>query len=617
MGSALNKMALFFLLSFAQLDAFACSDLVYPPEPRHLSEHFRGLSIETKIEKLADSLHAAQTFRAELPRAAAIEQKKAVTEKFNSTMKAGVPKHIKALINDDSKLVASVIWLAIERQLFILGQPMASSLYQRLGDLYDIFNAIFHERLIGSASKSKHMNIDQLLIKWRQNPSDYNLKEQVYVWFQRLNVFFQTFAPGTSWDLFKNAGQFYALFDVSNADTFSPTLNALYHEWHNQVIEENLSSAEEKTIVFLTLHANASTRFDLSSTPIVLSKDERQFIEHITYDSISQLIHLLTETQLPNEKMATLEKFALLRDHFANEKDEFLSRTYYLLFLCDLAHQTYGAIPQIFAKDSDGDSFLRLKNFFVLKMMVERSHRRRVIAEERLSQELIAIESFNERVALLQQDVMTSIELWRGASPTGQHTTETIDFDYFLRKLRDLAVYDFTEGGSDGPELTRRRSDLANLEEAWFERYELFLTHQDNETIVDFEGLNFSWERLVPHRSYRFGSINADYTEVMFNKDVVDYFAHDPSLGSRFLAALSKSYVSNLGSSGLRRLNIHPQFRDIKIVGGKGKKRIIGALVGERIHFFKVYDSEKTYDYEQIKKWVNQYLARVATLNDN
>src|SRR5690606_38057217 len=94
---------------------------------------------------------------------------------------------------------------------------------------------------------------------------------------------------------------------------------------------------------------------------------------------------------------------------------------------------------------------------------------------------------------------------------------------------------------------------------------EKILETVSKDSITNFDDLNFRWDRLTADKVYELKGL--DYTAVVFTKDVVNAFEHNLLTGSRFLAALSKSYVSIKNASGLRKLSgIHEGFRDIKVI---------------------------------------------------
>ena len=149
-------------------------------------------------------------------------------------------------------------------------------------------------------------------------------------------------------------------------------------------------------------------------------------------------------------------------------------------------------------------------------------------------------------------------------------------------------------------------SELSSLERELDQLFEDTLSHVEPEEINSLVGLNYRWERLRANKVYRANGI--DYDDVVFSPTVVNFFKNDPRLGSRFLTALKKSYVAIKNSSGLRRLpGIHKDFRDIKLIRGHGKIRIVGKLINGRIHFFHIHDSEEAYKDAQMKALIERF----------
>lgn len=155
-------------------------------------------------------------------------------------------------------------------------------------------------------------------------------------------------------------------------------------------------------------------------------------------------------------------------------------------------------------------------------------------------------------------------------------------------------------------DLIEAERKLSKIESELDRLFEDTLAEVEPEDINSLVGLNYRWERLRANKAYRADGI--DYDNIVFSPAVVNFFKNDPRLGSRFLAALKKSYVAIKKSSGLRRLpGIHKDFRDIKMIRGHGKIRIVGKLIERRIHFFYIHDSEEAYKDAQMKSLIERF----------
>jgi len=215
----------------------------------------------------------------------------------------------------------------------------------------------------------------------------------------------------------------------------------------------------------------------------------------------------------------------------------------------------------------------------------------RAVVEENIADYIEQADRINARIKNLQESINRALSRFPNYG----------DQVFQLReKLTTLEVLDFESNIENIDE------KLMSIEFSLDEMIEAALKDTRNENISDFKDLNNRWGRLIAGKKYNIEGVG--YQSVVFTDAVINHFSERPLLGTRFLAAFSKSYVAVKGSTGLRRLpNIHTDFRDIKIIKSHGKTRIVGKLIGDTIHFFHIYESDKAYNTGHMDNLIENY----------
>ncbi len=234
--------------------------------------------------------------------------------------------------------------------------------------------------------------------------------------------------------------------------------------------------------------------------------------------------------------------------------------------------------------------YLRSQSFLSVKIKIQQAEYARLIVEAQIEGYINKSEELNARV----ERVIGSTH--RRAERYSEHAEA-------YKRIREgaeaLEVRDFDEN------LEKVEREISKLEIELDEVTEEVLRKIRNENIEDFEDLNHRWRRLLPNKAYSLEG--ADYSSVSFSAEVLSFFEKDQLTGSRYLTALSKSYVALKNASGLRSIpKIHQDFRDIKVLQ-KGKIRIIGRLVGKRIYFFRIYNQDRRYNHVDVRSWINAF----------
>lgn len=303
-------------------------------------------------------------------------------------------------------------------------------------------------------------------------------------------------------------------------------------------------------------------------------------------ENISGLIKKLNLPAGAEEKYLQRLSVIAAQPATANREKEFFS----VMLLMRAFLDVFDEIPS-FTRKVPAQRTIGEQEYLYVQSKINAYERSRIIIEERFAEYINKTDQLNARLISAKAELARLSQVHPGfageisevASALPQK--EVQDFDKDLDAIE--RVIRQAETGLDG------------VKEKIFKSVR-------NENINDFYDLNSRWQRLLPGKKYETAGV--DYSHVTFSRDVIEHFKDDPLLGSRFLAALSKTYVAVKNASGLRRLpNIHADFRDIKLIKGHGKKRIIGRRVGDTIHFFTVYDSDRPYQDVPIRRLIENF----------
>ena len=260
------------------------------------------------------------------------------------------------------------------------------------------------------------------------------------------------------------------------------------------------------------------------------------------------------------------------------------------LLLMKFSEQIFGKLPIVY-RSLERNGAISNGAYLQLRILIEQAEYSRVIIEEKMSGYMDRSESLNARVEEL---LVMSAKLAK-RSPELKKEVEEIQ-----ESLDRQVVKDFDE------DLDRKDIRIFQIEAQLEVLREGAAKKRRREVIEDFYDLNNRWQRLIPEKRYKIEGI--DYTGVTFSKDVIDFFQKDPVLGARFLAAFTKSYVNMKQASGLRNFGtLHPQMRDIKIIRGHGKIRIVGKLVDGTIHFFHIHAKDEGYVQKHMQGLVENF----------
>ncbi len=325
--------------------------------------------------------------------------------------------------------------------------------------------------------------------------------------------------------------------------------------------------------------------------------DRTQIIEQSTMTMIEKtitekkVVDLINKIQLNNEKR---NKFLQQIELVKSTGTESIKRRNvgYLLVLYEAYFEAIGEVPFHTELPKEKRAITRSQILLVFSLIRQHHHIHQV-AEERFSEYVEKSDRTKARIERFHDDLETAQLLYN----------DHIDSE----KINDIKVRTPSEEmANDEAQLDNLIALLTRLEIELDSAIEAALKNKRNHDIVHFEELNYRWRRIIANKQYEVSG--SDYSRVSFTKDVVSYFSKQQELGSRFLAALSKSYVSATKSSGLRSLpNIHRDFRDIKLIMKHGKYRIIGKLVGGTIYFFYVYHADRGYTITDMNKLIENF----------
>lgn len=380
------------------------------------------------------------------------------------------------------------------------------------------------------------------------------------------------------------------LFNAQTRNEFSSEVRRQEDAYEDFLLRVNPFMVKEIQRRSYDVYSELNLHFFGARNAQAFSVSDRGFF--LRNATMEEVLPLLEALRLPR---ASLEKYKrdmeILRDQFpkteAGARD---THRYFALMLMRAAEEVYGERISVGASWFQRGMF-HPSAYMALKRQIENAETVRAIIEEQIANYVSRSDSFNARL----QEVRDGMRYIEVHSPEAQDQIENLH-----HKISDLEVKDF---GADMDFLDKA---LFQIEVQLDLIRETAASLKQKESILDFLGLNNRWQRLLPNKTYRIAGV--DYKGVRFSPEVVDYFAHNPLLGSRYLAALGKSYVAVLGESGLRRLpSIHPDMRDIKIIRSHGKIRLVGRLINGTIHFFHVYASEKPYDNRRMEQVIEHY----------
>ncbi len=320
------------------------------------------------------------------------------------------------------------------------------------------------------------------------------------------------------------------------------------------------------------------------------AQDRSFFQRNSSYEEVQGLV---IQLRLPAaQQEAYLNDLLILKNALSNHGEGARRQQHRMnaLLLMRAAEEVYGHIPFIYTRKLQS-GFFDYHSYIQLRQLIEGAETARVIVEEKMSDYLDRSDALNARI----EEALETLGTIARRHPEREPETEA-----WRETLNSLEVRDFERN------LDRRSQEVFRIEMQIDRVREEIATQRRRDSIEDFYDLNNRWQRLIPAKTYNLEGV--DYTKVAFTADVISHFSANPLLGARYLAALTKSYVAIKKESGLRRFpSIHPEMRDIKIIRRHGKIRIVGRLVGDTIHFFYVYASEKPYTNRQMEKIVDHF----------
>ncbi len=468
-------------------------------------------------------------------------------------------------------------WMFAARSAFVNLNLETKENVNRFHKLYERYERAFQklpdiELLMNQSRKEKYERASKLTIIQF-------LKMQSH-W---LSIFFDnTFNFLLQDDLF-------VLFEANSRNQFISNLSK-YEAEFDELVKRAGPLVEDYSVSSGGVMADLNSYFFGNSKAPGFSAQDRGFFQrNATYEEI---LSLLLALRLPEKRFSFyLEQLNLIKkDHGSMSEAVILAHRFFALLLLQATEEAFGARVPSGTQWFRNNSF-NTNTYLVIKNRIESMELLRAIIEEKMSSYVNLSDALNARVysvhELLDQLVRTAPE-----------TQDQVD--HLQTQLRALEIKDF------GEDLSQREENLFEIESQLDTLKEVVANRKKNEAIKYFYELNNRWHRLIPDKTYEISGI--DYHGVLFTSDVIQFFSKNPVLGSRYLAAFSKSYVAVLGETGLRRLpSIHSEMRDIKIIRSHGKIRIVGRLIDGVIHFFYIYDSEKPYENQRLHQIVENY----------
>lgn len=408
-------------------------------------------------------------------------------------------------------------------------------------------------------------------------------KQEILAQLQKHAFFFEK-VYGQKFKLLEETGwiQFFELSESSQLATRIAE-NAQLNRALNTRINDSLSTKNSPSVTYRRLVDEF-----FGAEGVGLKRDARDFLNRqITKKEIATLIQDMrlseSKTQEFLNTLNILEAGTFSQTHSV--------KLGYVLVLFKAYTEVYGQVSG-FTNVAYADRYFSTPVYLGVKMRLNQERTMRAILEERYSEYMERSDALNLRLKNLETELNLMTERFPDAlqevtraKEELQTLTEINDFN------RDLVAFE---------------SQLLKVEMRRDELMEQILKNIRNENITDFSDLNLRWQRLIANKEYHLQGV--DYNKVRFSQQVIEHFSQNHVVGSRFLTALSKSYVATQNSSGLRRIpNIHADFRDIKVLKSGGKIRIIGRLIGDTIHFFYIYQSDKPYNHKAIEQIVDHY----------
>ena len=495
---------------------------------------------------------------------------------------------------------SGILWDAMEARIFpspVLEQPGYIKEFQQIYDRW--FLAL-----------ERYGPLHKLLKDVKKPKTKLRALTYLHTVTSALSVFV-TDLLGPSWDLTTAEG-LYELMGLSEKEEQTPEnlmqRRALVLQKNRELnarIREDLEvNSGYQVLGRLTQHFFKQDRVRLKQ------KERAFFIRHGGKDEILELIGMLPLTE---EQLLDLEEKMELLQTIENINHRHLGQI--LLFYYSVQWAGDAGIGAIIEQHPD---MLKTESgFLMILLRLKAWARHKIYMEELEDQTLELAEVLAMRLEMLESRITLSTFFEEGDNWDAPFYKET---EPILEQIKTIDVADWLD----------RLTDLDNLitqiEIAADVIIEQFAGQQALEEIHGFHELNYSWERLLADKPYDMavsidfvppidmGLVGADFDDVTFSQSVIDEFKKDPSTGRRFLISLHKGYVGKKGSSGLRKgfTDLHPQFRDIKVLKHGGKIRIGGKLVGRTIHFFHIHKGDFGYRKKTIHPLMDNFRPKVA-----
>lgn len=534
-------------------------------------------SVFFKSENSIEENLGLKRFEIGIAAAESMEAVKVTKEDFQFfSSREGSFRSLKFLFNNRRLTEAFQLWLTLEPHVFSSKRMETPEMVLEVEGLYEAYLSLFR----------KDQPLTYFMKMSRSKRKERTAKIEVIRILKVVSQFFSSF-HGRKVDLLKQS-DLLSLFEVERPQDLREKVNelreinkALNSRIRNFLVQPDFSPHDTRRKIFQSFFGEEVINLSLAS------EEASFFSRNAHFSEVKELLDLLRlEPQRNQHYQAKMEK---IRGYFFKEKEAQLN----ILILFQAYVEVYGEIPGFTGMEIRKRYDLRTP-YMLLRNQIRDAEYARLATEELYSDYLNKAEELNERLRVVREVLSRKESL--SLSHKEMERVESV-----RKVLPDKAVRDFGE-------------DIQGLERA-IEQAEVGLDLLREEglrerriqEIEDFEELNNRWQRLIPNKAYSVNGI--DYSKVVFTKNVIDHFNTDPMMGSRYLSALSKLiYVSVDKSSGLRALKgIHPQFRDIKIIGGKGKQRIMGKLIEGTIYFFAVYSSAKPYENKRIAQLVDHF----------
>lgn len=555
-----------------------------PVPPSDCSTSFTNQKFDTKTDPV-DSHNVSLLNRLEYAVLGLSDHKPLKGSELNPYLPALVPRGdlIKKIVELGKKPRARfsmVAWLVVQESLFPEEIKIEEDFFKQVGGLYKEFlsETYSHDDIFATAEKIK------------RGKASFVEKTKLINGLKLLSTFFsQVLAKEVN---LLEAEGFLAFFSVEDQKDLGDRFTDLVSKNQDLELRASEHGLERTTVETDKTHKFISSLVQkiFGTKIIVANATVRPYL--IRNGNKERILELIRMMGLPYDEFSKYEGYlnAIQDLHKSSSRNDITKRARYVVVLYDAFITNFGPIPET-RSGTRTKGEMTVPQILWTTRRIHSIHHTTAIVEEQFYEFIETSDELKARTAKLEEN----IETFRasGMATNFQHLDEMLNA--IPNERLDDPDQDFEKLER---EIFRLEAELDHLREEALKTKELL-------EITAFEDLNSRWERLLPNHPYTIEG--SDYSRVLFEPRVISHLRNKTQLGTRFLAALSKSYVGHENQNGLRRLNqIHPDFRDIKVVT-HGKIRVVGKLVGDTIHFFHIHEGDRKYNKAPTQRLIEHY----------